>query len=127
MAALTVLLVDDDDDIRRIGELSLVDVAGDRVVLAGSGEEALARIDDSIDVVLLDAMMPGMDGPTTLGKLLEKPGIAKPRVIFLTANVHERDVQRYRSLGAIGVIAKPFDPVMLPTQIRALLAAADPR
>lgn len=125
MAALSVLLVDDDDDIRRIGEISLVDVGGDRVVLASSGEEAIGLADGSIDVVLLDAMMPGLSGEETLARLLAKPGLAGVRVIFLTANVQARDVDRYRQLGALGVIAKPFDPVTLPTQIRAILAGAE--
>ncbi len=123
MRHLRVLIVDDDPDVRRISQLCLVDFAGWAAELAGSGREALAKADEALDVILLDVMMPEMDGPTTLTHLRAAPHLAKVPVIFMTARVWGDEVIAYRQLGARGVIAKPFDPVGLPTQILAMLDA----
>jgi CheY-like chemotaxis protein len=120
---LKVLLVDDDDDIRSIGELALVEVGGMSVVLASSGAMALEVAERELpDVVLLDVMMPGMDGLTTFRRLREQPATATIPIVFVTAKVQRHEVQRYLELGAIGVIGKPFDPMTLPDELRAILA-----
>ena len=120
---LKVLLVDDDDDIRSIGELALVRVGGMTTVLASSGAMALeVAAREQPHVVLLDVMMPGMDGLTTFRRLREQPATAAIPVVFVTAKVQRHEVQRYLDLGAIGVIGKPFDPMTLPDELRAIMA-----
>lgn len=117
-----VMLVDDEVDIRTIGEMALESVGQWQVVAAASGEEALelaAR--ERPDVILLDVMMPKMDGPTTFARLREQPDTADTPVIFMTAKVQKQEVARYLDLGASGVIAKPFDPMTLPDEIRRTL------
>jgi CheY-like chemotaxis protein len=117
-----VLMVDDEPHIRRIGELSLRGVGKWQVVLAGSGKEAIeiARRERP-DVILLDVMMPGMDGPATLLELREGGDTASIPVIFLTAKAQRHEVERYRMLGAAGVLTKPFDPMTLPDDVRTIL------
>ncbi|MEZ4298742.1 MAG: response regulator [Polyangiaceae bacterium] len=117
-----VMMVDDEPHIRRIGELSLKGVGKWTVVLAGSGKEALeiARRERP-DVILLDVMMPGMDGPATLASLRESDETSGIPVIFLTAKAQRHEVERYRKLGAAGVLTKPFDPMTLPSEVRAIL------
>jgi CheY-like chemotaxis protein len=121
----TVLLVDDEPDLRRIAALSLSRVGKWAVLLAASGAEALAVIErERPDVILLDVMMPGLDGPSTLSRLRAAPSAAGVPVIFMTAKVQKQEVERYLRLGAAGVITKPFDPMRLPEQIRAIVEAA---
>lgn len=117
-----VMMVDDEPHIRRIGELSLRGVGKWQVVLAGSGKEAveLARREQP-DVILLDVMMPGMDGPATLAELRDSNDTAAIPVIFLTAKAQRHEVERYRMLGAAGVLTKPFDPMTLPDEVRTIL------
>jgi CheY-like chemotaxis protein len=117
-----VLMVDDEPHIRRIGELSLRGVGKWQVVLAGSGKEAveLARRERP-DVILLDVMMPGMDGPATLAELRDSGETAAIPVIFLTAKAQRHEVERYRMLGAAGVLTKPFDPMTLPDEVRTII------
>ncbi|MCP3104123.1 response regulator [Myxococcus sp. K15C18031901] len=118
-----VMLVDDEEDIRAIGRLSLSRVGGWETVLASSGAEALAvAVAEQPDLILLDVMMPGMDGPTTFGKLREQDATARTPIIFMTAKVQKQEVARYLELGAAGVIGKPFDPMTLPQEIRKLVA-----
>lgn len=126
MAAIErVLLVDDEDDIRTIGELALSTVGGWEVVSARSGAAALEAFARApVDLVLLDVMMPQMDGPTTLAKLRETPGGETVPVIFMTAKVQPNEVAGYLDAGAVGVISKPFDPMGLADQVRALLSQA---
>ncbi|QRK08480.1 response regulator [Archangium violaceum] len=122
MTIRKVLLVDDEDDIRTIGHLSLSRVGGWQTVLAASGAEALTKAaTEQPDLILLDVMMPGMDGPTTLGQLRAQESTAKTPVIFMTANIQKQEVARYLELGAVGVIGKPFDPMTLPAEIKRLL------
>jgi two-component system, OmpR family, response regulator len=120
--ARRLLLVDDDDAIREIATISLERVGGWDVVAAGSGEAAveIAEADGIFDLVVLDVMMPGIDGPTTLGRLRGSLPQAVP-VIFLTAKLRPVDRARLLELGAAGVIAKPFDPMALPTEIDGIL------
>jgi DNA-binding response OmpR family regulator len=117
---LHVLLVDDDPDIRTIGELSLVDVGGMRCTSVDSGRAAIqSALAEEPDVVLLDMMMPGLDGAQTLVALREA-GVQCP-VVFLTAKVDGTDRAHYLSLGAKGVLGKPFDPITLADSVRACL------
>ncbi len=122
MTIRKVLIVDDDEDIRRVTEIALRRVGGWDVVHAASGAEALARARAAQpDVILLDVMMPDGDGPTTLARLRADPATAKLPVIFLTARVQRRELESYRELGAAGVIEKPFDATTLPDAIRRLV------
>jgi len=122
MAIKRVLLVDDDQDLRRIGELSLKNVGRWEVILATSGPEALRlACQESPDVILLDVMMPGMDGPTTLSELQSNSITTNIPVIFLTAKVQTHEITDYVQLGALGVIIKPFDPMTLPQEIERLV------
>ena len=119
-----ILYVEDDPDIRAVAELALVDVAGFEALLCDSGREALAEIDDfAPDLVLLDVMMPGMDGPQTLQALQERPGGLSVPTVFMTARLQPSEVEEYQAMGAIGVIPKPFDPMTLGDQIRDLVNA----
>jgi CheY-like chemotaxis protein len=122
MEVKKVLMVDDEPDIRKIGQISLKSVGKWDVLLATSGEEALAIASgEKPDLILLDVMMPLMDGPTTLVKLRESNQTASIPVIFMTAKVQKHEVERYLGLGALGVISKPFDPMTLPGQIRDIV------
>jgi CheY-like chemotaxis protein len=113
-----VMMVDDEPDIRTIGELSLSAVGKWEVVLAGSGAEAVLLARHELpDLILLDMLMPGMDGIATLSRLKEQAETATIPVIFMTAHVQQHEVERCMSLGAAGVIAKPFDPMTLPQEI----------
>lgn len=118
-------MVDDDADIRRMAGLSLERLGGFRVTLAASGDEAVAAAAaDRPDLVLLDVMMPGADGPATLSALQALPGCAALPVVFFTAMSNAAEVARLRGLGAIGVVAKPFEISELPKRIRAIAAEA---
>jgi two-component system, OmpR family, response regulator len=120
--ARRLLLVDDDDAIRDIAAISLERVGGWDVVAAGSGEAAVEIVEAGgvFDLIVLDVMMPGIDGPATLGRLR---GLLSPTVpvVFLTAKLQAADRARLRALGAVGVIAKPFDPMALPAEIDGIL------
>lgn len=117
---IRVLYVDDEPDIREIAELSLSLDPGFDVHTAASGEEALAVVAEwQPDVVLLDVMMPVMDGPAVLAELRSR-GVNTP-VVFVTARAQRSEMQSFATLDAKGVLAKPFDPVTLAAQVRALL------
>jgi len=116
--AVRVLLVEDSPDIQLIVRLSLENSGGFGIAAVSSGAEALERLaGDPPDLVLLDVMMPGMDGMETLRRMRERPGSATVPVIFMTAKVLEHEVTQYKSLGVLGVISKPFDPLLLPETI----------
>lgn len=117
-----ILIIDDEDDIREVAALSLETVAGWDVVTANSGAQGLARaIEQQPDAILLDVMMPGMDGPTTFRELRKNPATAKIPVLFLTAKVQATDRRRFADLGIHAVLVKPFDPLTLSTQIANVL------
>jgi CheY-like chemotaxis protein len=123
-----VLVVDDDDSIREVATLALELVGGWRVSSAGSGPQALELLGQALpDVVLLDVMMPGMDGLTTLSRLRQNPATAEIPVILMTAKAATGDEPEWQGLDVAGVIAKPFDPMSLTTRIRELLDARPPR
>jgi CheY-like chemotaxis protein len=120
-----ILIVDDDEDIRSVSEVVARRVGQWEVVLAASGEEALERASaEQPDVILLDVMMPGMDGPATLEQLRDDPATSSIPVIFLTAKAQSHEVERYMALGADGVIVKPFEAMTLPDEIRRIVAGA---
>ena len=122
----TVLYVDDEPDIREIVELALGLVAGLEVRVCDSGERALRLLPDiTPDLVLLDVMMPGTDGPTTLQRMRADPRFARIPVVFVTAKAMPAEVARFRELGAAAVIAKPFDPMQLGQQILTLWEGID--
>ncbi|NNG03609.1 MAG: response regulator [Inquilinus sp.] len=114
-----ILCGEDENDIREVLRLSLEAVGGFTVDVCSSGPEALRRAPElDPDLILLDVMMPGMDGPTTFGELRKVPSLRQTPVMFLTAKVQPSEVSQYTSLGAIGVLSKPFDPMTLPDHIR---------
>lgn len=120
-----VLLIDDEDDICSIVKACLTALAGWNILVEHSGEDAVplaAR--EKPDVILVDVMLPGIDGIATFQRLRDQPATAQIPVIFMTAKVQKHELSRYLSLGAAGVICKPFDPMTLPQQIRARLDAA---
>jgi len=116
-----VLMVEDDPDIRAVAHLSLTAVGRFTVELCPSGAEALACVPQfKPELVLLDVMMPDMDGPATLRRLQELPSMRGVPVVFMTAKVQPQEVQEYLALGAVEVVAKPFDPMTLPTSLREI-------
>jgi CheY-like chemotaxis protein len=118
-----LLLVEDEDAIRTIARLSLERVGGWTVIAAASGRAALEVADDDgpFDAVLLDVMMPGLDGPATLAQLRARSLPAQVPVVFMTAKAGAAEAERLRALGAAGVIAKPFDPLTLPADLERFL------
>jgi CheY-like chemotaxis protein len=113
-----ILIIDDEDDIREVAALSLETVAGWQVFMANSGKQGLARAaEHQPDAILLDVMMPGMDGPTTFRELRKNPATAGIPVLLLTAKVQGSDQRRFADLGVEAILLKPFDPLTLSTQI----------
>ncbi|MDP2035498.1 MAG: response regulator [Polaromonas sp.] len=113
-----ILYVEDEPDIRMVAQMALEAVGGFTVIACASGSEALAAAPTaSADLLLLDVMMPGMDGPSTLKALRDLPATAQTPVIFMTAKVQAAEVAQYMALGALDVIHKPFDPMELAAQI----------
>lgn len=117
-----ILIIDDEDDIREVAALSLETVAGWDVAVASSGAQGLIRAAEyNPDAILLDVMMPGMDGPSTFRELRKNPLTAGIPVLLLTAKVQSNDQRRFADLGVEAVLFKPFDPLTLATQIAAIL------
>ncbi len=120
--AYKILIVDDEDDIREVAALSLESVAGWEVLTADSGPQALIRAAEfQPDAILLDVMMPGMDGPATFQELRRNPATARIPVLLLTAKVQSTDQRRFAGLGVEAVLFKPFDPLTLSSQISGAL------
>jgi CheY-like chemotaxis protein len=117
-----LLVIDDDDHIRELARLALERVGGHSVVTAESGAAGLelARSEPP-DAVIVDVMMPGMDGPETVRRLRADPAIADVPVILLTAKVQPSDTARFDDLGVQAVLAKPFDPMRLAADVGAAL------
>jgi two-component system OmpR family response regulator len=125
MTMLRILHVDDEPDIREVVEISLSLDPDFMTRSCSSGEEALvAAIDWRPDIILCDVMMPIMDGPATLMRLRENALTASIPVIFMTARAQTRELDRFRSLGALGVIPKPFDPMTLAASVRSYVQPA---
>lgn len=123
-----ILLIDDDDAIREVAQASLELIGGYEVTTASSGQEGmeLSHLNPP-DAILLDVMMPRMDGPTTFARLQEQPETRHVPVILYTTKTQETDRHRFAELGVAGVLSKPFDPLTLPRQLAALLGWNDQR
>ncbi|MBL4645190.1 MAG: response regulator [Rhizobiales bacterium] len=119
-----ITYVEDEPDIRAVAELALTLVGNFTVDVCVSGMEAIEKAPEfGPDLILLDVMMPGMDGVETFHKLREKPELADTPIIFMTAKVQKHEIESYRELGAIDVIAKPFDPMTLGQEINTIWTA----
>jgi CheY-like chemotaxis protein len=126
MTPIRLLHVDDEPDIRTVVEIALSMDPVFEVRSCESGADALAAAAEwQPDVMLLDVMMPVMDGPATLAQLRANPATTGIPVIFMTARAQLRETERFRSLGAIGVIPKPFDPMTLAASVRSHVAPID--
>jgi CheY-like chemotaxis protein len=121
-----VLIIDDDEDIREVAALSLESVAGWTVATASNGAEGIACARTfQPDAILMDVMMPGMDGPTTVRSMQQMADIAHIPVLLLTAKVQGADQRRFAALGVAAVLFKPFDPLLLARQISGTLGWKD--
>ncbi len=121
-----VLIIDDEEDIRQVAALSLEMVAGWEVTMASSGANGIqTAAGRRPDAILLDVMMPGMDGPTTFVELQKSPETAGIPVLLLTAKVQGADQRRFAGLGVAAVLFKPFDPLTLAEQISQVLGWKD--
>ncbi|HEY2038477.1 MAG TPA: response regulator [Edaphobacter sp.] len=117
-----ILIIDDEDDIREVASLSLEATAGWKVVTANSGAQGIElATSHQPDAILMDVMMPGMDGPTTFRKMQQIPAIAHIPVLLLTAKVQGIDKRRFADLGVAAILFKPFDPLTLADQIAEAL------
>lgn len=124
MSPVRVLHVDDEPDIREVVDMSLALNPEFEVRACSSGAEAVAAAAEwSPALILLDVMMPGMDGPATLVQLRNNPQTADIPVVFMTARTQSREVEHLIGLGAQGVISKPFDPTTLAAQVQSQLRA----
>lgn len=116
-----IMMVEDEPDIQAVAQLALEVVGGFQVSVCSSGFEALARVDEFMpDLILLDVMMPEMDGPTTLKALRQHTYAQSIPIVFMTAKVQPAEVAEYKALGAADVIAKPFDPMTLADNVRTI-------
>ncbi|GAC1417538.1 MAG: response regulator [Acidobacteriaceae bacterium] len=119
-----ILIIDDEDDIREVAALSLEATAGWEVITASSGTagmRAAAESNPTPDAILMDVMMPGLDGPSTFRMMQQDPAIAHIPVLLLTAKVQGVDQRRFAGLGVAAVLFKPFDPLTLAAQISEVL------
>lgn len=123
---LKLLHVDDEADIREVAAMALELDPDIDLISAPSGEAALELLEGGLkpDVILLDVMMPRLDGPGTLRRFREMPGLETTPVIFMTARAQGNERDRYLELGAIGVVIKPFDPMSLAQTVRDLLGGS---
>ncbi len=121
-----VLIIDDEDDIREVAALSLEATAGWEILTASSGREGiLVAAREKPEAILMDVMMPEMDGPTTFRQLQQNPETSSIPVVLLTAKVQGADQRRFAGLGVAAVLFKPFDPLTLSTQISEVLGWHD--
>jgi CheY-like chemotaxis protein len=116
-----ILLVEDESDIQQIASIAMEEVGGFTVEVCGLGREAVERASLSgPDLILLDVMMPDMDGTAVLKSLKKNPLTSSIPVIFMTARVQPHEVSRYKEMGVLSVIPKPFDPMTLPDTIKTI-------
>jgi CheY-like chemotaxis protein len=117
-----ILIIDDEDDIREVAALSLEATAGWQILTANSGARGIdLAVAEQPDAILMDVMMPDVDGPTTFRKMQQNPAIAHIPVLLLTAKVQGVDQRRFAGLGVAAVLFKPFDPLTLAEQISEVL------
>jgi len=116
-----ILHVDDDDDIRVIAHMALELDGTLKITQCSCGKDALCVIDEvNPDLILLDAMMPEMDGRETLLNIRKRPAFAKTPVVFMTARIEASAKQSMLDCGAVAVIVKPFDPMQLTNVLREI-------
>lgn len=121
-----IMMVEDEPDIQTIARLALETVGGFTVEICSSGPQALETAPVwKPDLILLDVMMPDMDGPTTFEKLKDLSATSSIPIIFMTAKVQPREIESYKALGALDVVAKPFDPMTLADTIRSIWTAGN--
>jgi len=121
-----ILIIDDEDDIREVAALSLEATAGWQILTASSGLEGIAiATAEQPDAILMDVMMPEVDGPTTFANMQHDPAVAHIPVLLLTAKVQGVDQRRFAGLGLAGILFKPFDPLTLAKQISDTLGWKD--
>ncbi len=121
-----VLIIDDEDDIREVASLSLEATAGWTIYTAPCGRDGIkVALKEKPDAILMDVMMPEMDGPTTFKQMRQIPEINHIPVILLTAKVQGVDQRRFAGLGVAAVLFKPFDPLTLAAQISDVLGWKD--
>lgn len=120
--ALRILLIEDDPDIQKMVQLSLKYQGGHQVTVASGGREGLEKASaDPPDLILLDVMMPEMDGYETCRHLKSQEGTRHIPVVFLSARAQQAEIQKGTDLGAVGYLVKPFDPMALSSQLDAIL------
>ncbi|MBI3855681.1 MAG: response regulator [Planctomycetes bacterium] len=116
-----ILYVEDEPNIQAVARMALEDIGGFRVDVANSGLEGLEMARNGApDLILLDAMMPGLDGFGTFRALKQDPSTRSIPVVFMTAKVQSHEIASYLELGALAVIPKPFDPMTLSDELREL-------
>lgn len=124
MSLKTIAYVEDEEDIRTIAKMSLEMMGGYEVHVFASGDQALQGLPAlKPQLVLMDVMMPGRDGPSTLSTMRTMPELEQIPVIFMTAKAQSSEIEHYKSLGAIDVITKPFDPMSLASRVSAIWQA----
>ena len=118
---IRIIYAEDEPDIQQVAIMALEDIGGFTVQPCNSGQEMLDKAKDfAPDLILLDVMMPNIDGPETLLRLREIPELVHTPAAFMTAKVQPNEIEHFLALGAIGVIPKPFDPMTLADQIRGI-------
>ena len=116
-----ILYVEDEPDIQVVARLALENIGGFPLKVCSSGNEAVgAAAEFAPDMIVLDVMMPGLDGPTTLQELRKIRSLANTPAVFMTAKVQPQEVAHYKRIGAIDVIVKPFDPITLSSSLTAV-------
>lgn len=116
-----ILYAEDEPDIRLMVQIALVDVAGFELKSCSSGYEAIAEIGSfQPDLILLDVMMPGLDGPATLVELRKIPFVNSIPTLFITAGIQEKEADKYKTLGVYDIISKPFEPLALAGTLRRI-------
>jgi CheY-like chemotaxis protein len=116
-----IMHVEDDPSIQTVARVALEAVGGFEVCTCSGGQEALDRFESfAPQLILLDVMMPTMDGPSTLRNLQQQFDLTKIPVVFMTAKVQTNEIESYKALGASDVVVKPFDPMKLSEQIQAI-------
>tara|TARA_R110002126_G_scaffold97190_4_gene226717 strand:+ start:110 stop:496 length:387 start_codon:yes stop_codon:yes gene_type:complete len=122
-----IMHVEDDESIRTVVEIALTDVAGFELLSCDSGKTALAQVTDfAPQLILLDVMMPQMDGLQTLEALRKLPGLEHVPVVFMTAKIQQTEKQRYLAAGAIAIVEKPFEPMVLGDTLSTLFQQNQP-
>ncbi len=117
-----IMYVEDEPDIQTIARIALEQIGGFDLLVCSSGQAALDQVSDfAPDIILLDVMMPEMDGIETFRQLKTLPACADVPVVFMTARVQTHEIKEYTDLGAVDVIAKPFSPITLAEQVKTII------